>query len=196
MLLARALPDNLATRRDASGESWIAAGGRGYMLDPASPLATSEWLAIGDAQGQAKGARIMAAWPLTNAEVESALADRIERRSVLNWNEAEGRVEARLERRLGAIMLSSGPDPSPDGEAVAALLVDKALDKLEDILPKTLLARARHAGLEALSLKRLAEQAGDWLTPLLQGAPRSRAAQRRAGRRAAEPAGLGGSPDA
>jgi ATP-dependent helicase HrpB len=169
ILLARALPDNLARRRDASGESWIAAGGRGYILDPASPLASSEWLAIGDAQGQAKGARIMAAWPLTSAEVESALADRIERRSVLNWNDAEARVEARLERRLGAIMLASGPDPAPDGDAVAAMLVDKALEKLEDILPKTLLARAQHAGLEPLSLKRLAEQAEGWLAPLLHG---------------------------
>src|SRR5690606_38321355 len=109
ILLARALPDNLARRRDASGESWLSAGGRGYALDPASPLARAEWLAIGDAQGQAKGARITAAWPLTTAEVEAALADRIERRSVLNWNAAEGRVEARLERRLGAITLASGP---------------------------------------------------------------------------------------
>jgi ATP-dependent helicase HrpB len=42
VLLAMALPDNLARRRDASGESWLSAGGRGYMLDPASPLAAAE----------------------------------------------------------------------------------------------------------------------------------------------------------
>ncbi|HSG32986.1 MAG TPA: ATP-dependent helicase HrpB [Sphingomonadaceae bacterium] len=169
VLLARALPDNLARRRDGSGESWLSAGGRGYTLDPASPLATAEWLAIGDAQGQAKGARITAALPLTAQEVEQWLADRIERRSVVRWNEAEGRVEARLERRIGAITLASGPDPAPDAAAVTALLVDKSLDKLEDILPKGLLARAKHAGIAALEPSNLREQAELWLTPLLAG---------------------------
>lgn len=169
VLLARALPDNLARRRDASGESWISAGGRGYTLDPVSPLARAEWLAIGDAQGRAQAARITAAWPLTAEEVEHDLARMIERRSVLNWNAAEGRVEARLERRLGAITLASGPDPKPDPAAVAALLVDKARENLADILPKTLMARARHAGLEALSLDVLADEAGEWLAPLLAG---------------------------
>ncbi len=169
ILLARALPDNLAKRRDGSGESWLAAGGRGYVLDPASPLASAEWLAIGDAQGQAKGARIMAAWPLSAQEVENALAERIERRSVVRWNASEQRAEARLERRLGAITLASGPDPEPDSEAVAALLVEKALENLGEFLPKTLLARGKHAGIAALAPEKLAAEADEWLAPLLHG---------------------------
>ena len=168
ILLARALPDNLARRRDGSGESWLAAGGRGYVLDPASPLARSEWLAIGDAQGQAKGARIMAAWPLTSEEVEAGLTDRIERRSTLRWNEAEGRVEARLKRRLGAITLASGPDARPDPQEVAALLTEVARGKLPELLPPGLIARARHAGIAALSPDTLAAEAEEWLAPLLR----------------------------
>jgi len=169
LLLALALPDNLARRRDASGENWLSAGGRGYVLDPASPLASSEWLAIGDAQGQAKGARITAAIPLSGKEVEDALAPVIERRSVLRWNGAEGRVEARLERRLGAITLASGPDPAPDAEQVTALLVEKAVDKLGEFLPKSLLARAAHAGIDQLAPALLAETSELWLAPLLAG---------------------------
>src|SRR5690606_2341767 len=95
ILLAMALPDNLARRRDGSGESWLSAGGRGYALDPVSPLATAEWLAIGDAQGQAKGARITAALPLATDEVERWLAGRVERCATLRWTGE--RVEARLE---------------------------------------------------------------------------------------------------
>ena len=32
----------------------LAAGGRGLRLDPASSLARAEWLAVGEAQGEAK----------------------------------------------------------------------------------------------------------------------------------------------
>lgn len=167
VLLAMALPDNLARRRDALGENWLSAGGRGYALDPASPLATAEWLAIGDAQGKAQAARITAAVPLTSAEVEQWLGAGIERRSVLKWTGE--RVEARLERRIGAITLATGSDPSPDKEAVAALLVEKAVDRLGELLPRTLMARARYAGLEALSLGSLAQDAAQWLAPLLDG---------------------------
>jgi ATP-dependent helicase HrpB len=167
ILLAMALPDNLARRRGASGESWLSAGGRGYVLDPTSPLTIAEWLAIGDAQGQTKGARITAALPLTTAEVEQWLGGRIEHRSVLRWTGE--RVEARLERRLGAIILASGSDPSPDEDALSALLVDKALENLADILPKDLLARARFAGVGSLAPDALAADAEQWLVPLLRG---------------------------
>jgi len=167
ILLAKALPDNLARRRDASGESWLSAGGRGYSLDPASPLATAEWLAIGDAQGQAKGARITAALPLTTADVEQWLAARIERRTSLRWTGQ--RVEARLERRIGAITLASGPDPAPDEAAIAALLLEKAREQLAGMLPDALLARARFAGIEALGLESLTAGAEQWLAPLLHG---------------------------
>jgi ATP-dependent helicase HrpB len=167
LLLSLALPDNLARRRDASGENWLSAGRRGYILDPASPLATAEWLAIGDAQGQAKGARITAALPLTTGEVEQWLGERIERRSTLRWTGE--RAEARLERRIGAITLASGPDPAPDEAAVAALLVEKAVEKLGELLPAELIARSRFAGIAALSADALAAEADEWLVPLLHG---------------------------
>ncbi|MCR2832933.1 ATP-dependent helicase HrpB [Parerythrobacter lacustris] len=169
VFLARARPDFVATRRDASGEHWLAAGGRGFMLDPASPLARAEWLAIGDAQGQAKGARITAAAALSAQEVEQHLAQLIDKRSVVRWNEAEGRVEARLERRLGAITLSTGPDPSPNPQALVDKLVEKAVERLGELLPPELIARARFAGVDALSFTALEQSANEWITPLLEG---------------------------
>ncbi|MFN6935202.1 MAG: ATP-dependent helicase C-terminal domain-containing protein, partial [Tsuneonella sp.] len=165
--LLAGLPDNLARRRDASGEHWLSAGGRGYILDPASPLARSDWLAIGDAQGQAKSARITAALPLDITEVERWLGNRIEKCSRLTWTGE--RVEARLERRIGAITLASGPDPAPDAEAVVDLLVEKALENLSMIVPRDLTARARFAGLDDLSHSQLRENAERWLRPLLTG---------------------------
>ncbi len=166
ILLAAGRPEFIARRRDASGESWISAGGRGFVLDPASPLARAEFLVIGDAQGQAKGARITAGIALDEADIERWLPDRIERRHALNWTGE--RVEARLERKLGAITLASGPDPSPDPQAIVDMLVDKARDNLGTLLPAELIARARYAGVEALAPATLAENADVWLAPLLE----------------------------
>ncbi len=167
ILLAAGLPDNVARRRDPSGEHWLSAGGRGYLLDPASPLARAEWLVIGDAQGQAKGARITAALALDEAEVERWLSARIDRRSVLKWTGE--RIEARLERRLGAITLATGPDPAPDPDAIVDMLVEKAVERLGSLLPADLIARARHAGIDAMTPAVLAETTDGWLRPLLRG---------------------------
>ena len=49
VLLGAGRPDFIARKRDVAGEHWIASGGRGFMLDPASPLARADFLVIGDA---------------------------------------------------------------------------------------------------------------------------------------------------
>jgi ATP-dependent helicase HrpB len=172
VLLALGRPDMVARRRDAAGENWLSAGGRGYVLDSASPLAAREWMVIGDAQGQARGARIMSGASLEATEVEQWLGEAMERRSVLRWNEAERRVEARLERRLGAITLASGPDPSPVPEAISRFLLERVRETGLDLVPfgnssLALLRRARYAGLEALSDAALLADVDQWLGPLV-----------------------------
>lgn len=169
LFLALARPEMVAKRRDASGEQWLSAGGRGFQLDPASSLARAEWLVIADAQGQAKGARITAAAELERADVEKHLQGQIEERTVARWNSSENRVEARREKRLGAITLSSGPDPDPDPQAIVDILVEKSVDRLGTLLPPSLLARARFVSLDALSEVSLKARADEWLVPLLHG---------------------------
>jgi len=174
VLLAEAFPDRIARARSASGEEWLASGGRGYRLDPASPLATARWLVIGDAQGEAKGARIMSALALDEADVAAWLSHWMDQRHTLSWNAAEGRVEARLERRLGAIVLARVPDPAPDPAAVTALLLDVVRREGLGVLPlggsaQALLTRARYAGLDALGEAALLAGLEDWLAPLLAG---------------------------
>ncbi len=172
ILLAEAYPDNIARRRDSSGELWLTAGGRGLRLDPASPLARAEWLAVGEAHGEAKGARITGAIALDESEVSGWLAHRIEKLSTLRWIESEARAEALLEARLGAITVSRGPDPSPDPSAIRAFLLNRVrMDGLALVpLSKAsegLLRRARYAGIAALTDAVLLADAADWLGPLL-----------------------------
>lgn len=174
VLLGEAFPDRIARARGVSGEEWLSSGGRGYRLDPASPLATAKWLVIGDAQGEAKGARITAAIALEDEEVMRHLSHRIEERHSLTWNAGEGRVEARLERRLGAIVLARVPDPKPDPDAVRAKLIDVVREGGLGLLPlgesaKALIVRAGYAGLGALSESALLESLEEWLGPLLGG---------------------------
>lgn len=167
--LARAMPEMVAKRRDGSGEDWLSAGGRGYRLDHASPLARAEWLVIADAQGQAKGARITAAAELSASDVEIGLAYRIEDTTLIRWNATDKRVEARRERRLGQIVLASGPDPSPDPQAVVDMLLEKFVEKLGEYVPAYLLARGRFAGIAGLASEGLKDTAHLWLAPLLEG---------------------------
>ena len=174
VLLAEAFPDRIARPRSAGGEDWLSAGGRGYRLDPASPLARAAWLVIGDAAGQASGARILAGLALEDEDVTRWLGHRITARHTLAWNADAARVDARLERRLGAITLARVPDPSPDPADVTALLLDRVRDAGLGVLPlgdaaKALLARGTYAGIAPLSEAALITDLDQWLAPLLAG---------------------------
>ncbi|MBD2842205.1 ATP-dependent helicase HrpB [Erythrobacter rubeus] len=167
--LALARPGFVAKRRDPKGEQWLSAGGRGFQLDATSPLAASEWIVIADAQGRAKGARITSGIEIRPERIEALFANQVEERSTALWNNTENRVEFRREKRLGAIVLARGPDPSPDVDQVVDILVEKALEKLGELLPQGFLARAAFAGVDTLSEAGLSESAGMWLVPLLAG---------------------------
>jgi ATP-dependent helicase HrpB len=167
--LALARRDFVARCRDGSGEHWISAGGRGFRLDPASPLARAEWIVIGDAQGEAKGARITAGAEITPDRITALFQGELQERSLVSWNKEKNRIEARRERRLGAIVLTSVPDPAPDPAHAVDILVQKALEKLGELLPQGFLARTRFAGITALAEDNLRAEATQWLAPLLHG---------------------------
>ena len=168
VLLAEAYPDNLARRRTASGEDWLTTGGRGLRLDPASPLARAEWLAVGEAQGEAKGARITGAVAIGGTEVSHWLPHRIARKASLRWVAPERRLEALVEQRLGAIVVSKGPDPSPDPQVIRAFLQDRVREEGLGLLPlchasQALLRRANYAGIAELFEDSLLASLEDWL---------------------------------
>lgn len=167
--MALARPDFVAKRRDKSGENWISAGGRGFVMDPASALARAEWIVIADAQGAARGARITGGIELTSAQVERLFAKSLQEQSIARWNSDKNRIEMRREKRLGAIVLSSGPDPDPDPAVILETLRAKALDNLPALFPPGFLARGQFAGIKALSLDHLSQTSTMWLDSLLEG---------------------------
>lgn len=167
--LAMARPDFVARRRDGSGENWLSAGGRGFRLDPTSPLAKADWIVIGDAQGQANNARITAAAEIATASIDDLFSNQIEERVLVNWNKNRNRIDAVRERRLGAIKLSTVPIADPDSDLIVESLVEKALENVEKLFPTGFIARAKFAEIDALSEANLRATADVWLAPLLTG---------------------------
>lgn len=177
--LALAFPDRVSRRRDASSGSWQSIGGRGFRLDPASSLASSQWLAVGEVAGRASGARILSAAAIDEQDVLALFANRIETRHDGDFDPATGAVTPTRSRRLGAIRLSSGPDPSPDREAIERALVKGVREHGLDHLPwddRSLQLRARAAfahrhdtSTPLLDDETLLERADEWLAPLLSG---------------------------
>ncbi len=178
-LIATAFPDRVAKRRDAKGEKWISFMGRGLQLDPASPLARETWLAVADIQGAAAGARILSAAPIAEEEVASLFAHRITSEELLTYEKTSDRVEVRLQRRLGAIVLSDGRVEKPDPQAVARALLGAVRDLGIESLPWTASARALRqralfAGVEQLSDDAMAATAEQWLLLLFERVHRLR----------------------
>jgi ATP-dependent helicase HrpB len=177
--LALAFPDRVSRRRGPSGESWQSVGGRGFRLEASSSLASSRWLAVGEVAGHASGARILAAAAIDERSLLDLFAERIETRHDGEFDPASGSVEPVRSRRLGAIRLASGPDPSPDQAAIEESLLGGVREHGLDLLPwderaRQLRERARFAhGLDpaiaTLDDDMLIERGEEWLAPLLAG---------------------------
>jgi ATP-dependent helicase HrpB len=178
-LVATAYPDRIAKRRDAKGENWISAGGRGLRLNPASPLAQAEWLAVADMQGAASGARILSAAALSEADILGAFAGRITEHSDLQYDRVADKIQATTKRKLGAITLSQGQNGRLDRDAVATVLIKVVGDIGIDILPWSdaaiaLRQRAHFAGEDSISDAALCASLDAWLTPVLLNVTRLR----------------------
>ncbi|MBR0552858.1 ATP-dependent helicase HrpB [Stakelama marina] len=177
--IALAYPDRIARRRDASGERWASAGGRGFRLDPQSSLARGEWLAVAETQGMAAGARILSAAPIAAESVERLFGDQIATVRHVRFDRETGAVAATRERRLGAIRLSTGPDSDADAREVEAALLEGVREHGLDLLPwnaaghalrKRAAFAADHGGPEvALDDFSLTERLDEWLPPLIMG---------------------------
>ncbi|MBA2934760.1 ATP-dependent helicase HrpB [Sphingomonas sp. CGMCC 1.13654] len=179
LCVALAYPDRIARRRDASGETWASVGGRGFRLDPLSPLAREEWLAVAETQGIAAGARIVSAAPIDRAAIEQLYGDRIAEVRAVRCDLATGGIVATRERRLGALRLGGGPDDRPDPVAIAGALLEGVRKGGLSLLPwpesaarlreRAAFARRFDESLPDLSDEALIAALDDWLPPLVEG---------------------------
>ncbi|MFE4198493.1 ATP-dependent helicase HrpB [Paenarthrobacter sp. NPDC056912] len=133
-----AFPDRVARRVPGAGSTtYLLSSGTRAGLPAGSPLTGQEWLAVAEvsrAQGRdaaGTGAVIRAAAPLAAELAEAAAPELLTQEVQATFD--QGKVTARLERRLGAIVLSSTPvRPSPEAgrRAVAEALARAGLSTI------------------------------------------------------------------
>jgi ATP-dependent helicase HrpB len=125
-VVALAFPDRVARRVPGDGpERYLLTSGTRAGLPAGSPLSGHEWLGVAEvsrAQGRdaaGTGAVIRSAAPLTADTAEAAARHLL--RETVEAHLSQGRVSARRERRLGAIMLASTPIRASAAEGRAAV---------------------------------------------------------------------------
>lgn len=184
-LLARAYPDRIAQMRP-NGEAatgrpnarYLLSGGKGAAMAGGDPLASCRLLAVADTDGDLREAKIRRAAPLTRGDLEDLFADRIEDVHLCRWNPRDRTVEARVQRRLGAIALDDRPWRDAPEDARAAAMAEGVRALGLSCLPWTPAAQrlrarvgwARRAGVQGLpdmGDEALLATLDDWLTPHL-----------------------------
>jgi ATP-dependent helicase HrpB len=173
-MAALAYPDRIGLRRRGDAPRWVLSGGKGAVMEPGLPLSQVRLIVATDLDGDLREARIRQAVALDEGELRALYGTRIEKRSLCEWSRREGRVLARRQEVLGALILADQPWPDPPPEAVARA----ALDGLRALgLPwapsarrqraRIELARGGGATLPDCSDDALLVRAEDWLLPHL-----------------------------
>ncbi|HZV80558.1 MAG TPA: ATP-dependent helicase HrpB, partial [Geobacteraceae bacterium] len=108
LLAAIAFPDRIAMQREPGSRRYLLSSGRGAQLGPRSGVGNSRFLvAVQMDGGSGAEGTIFTASSLQEAQVMELFRDVVTRCHTVSWDESNGRVSARDERRLGALVLES-----------------------------------------------------------------------------------------
>ncbi|MGE4294086.1 MAG: ATP-dependent helicase HrpB [Campylobacterales bacterium] len=117
-LLALAYPDRIAKARGGGDGRYLLSGGKGAWLDKNDGLSGQPFLVAANLDGNAQEAKIRLAAVLDEAAIARFFAP--QSRFEVRWNPQAGRIEAKEERVLGALVLSSR-DVAPPKEKLPDL---------------------------------------------------------------------------
>jgi len=120
-LLLMAYPDRVARERSPGSGRYLMANGTGAKLSSRSNLRAQPFIVAVEVEGGSGEGEIHMASAVTLEAIRSGCSGAITRERRVFWDEREGRVVARDEERLGAIVLSERA-ATPDKEEVSAAL--------------------------------------------------------------------------
>ncbi len=119
-----AYPDRIGLRRKGEDARFVLSGGKGAVLPADDSLAAQRLIVALDLDGDQREARIRLAARLDESDVHDLHGERIGQQAVCEWSRREGRVVARLQERLGALVLSDRPWPDAPSDAMAAAALE------------------------------------------------------------------------
>jgi ATP-dependent helicase HrpB len=169
-MAALAYPDRIGLRRKGDAPRWVLSGGKGAAMATGLPLSGARLLVATDLDGDPREAVIRQAVAIGEPELRAIFGDRIVVRDIVEWSRREGRVVARRQEMLGALILDDQPLAKPDAEGMARA----ALDGLREIgLPwsdaarrlRARMALARGEGWPEVTDDALLASAETWLLP-------------------------------
>nr|WP_111297729.1 ATP-dependent helicase HrpB [Paracoccus saliphilus] len=168
-MVSLAYPDRVGLRRSGDDARFVLSGGKGAVMDNIDPLAGQRLIVAVDLDGDQREARIRLAAQLDEPALRALHGFRIETVRLCAWSRRDGRVMARQQERLDALVLSDNPWLDAPAEAIArAALEGLRIDGLR-WSPAAARLRARMALLGeggAVDDTALLEE-GDWLLPWL-----------------------------
>lgn len=177
-VLGLAYPDRLAQAR--GGARFRLRNGAGAWVPAGDPLAGEPFLAVAEIDAGRGDGRVRLAAGLDAADMEAA-AGGAEESVTVSWDPVRDDLRAKVERRLGSLVLATSEGPAPAGDATTRALVARArstrlaalrwTDKARAIQARAAFAR-RTFGTDwpDLSDAALLASLDDWLAPLLAGA--------------------------
>lgn len=175
-MAALAYPDRIGLRRPGEAPRWLLSGGRGATMEPGGPLSAARLIVATDLDGAGAEARIRQAAALDEGDLRALCAPRIRAEDRVEWSARDGRVTARRQERLGALVLADAPLPAPDPDALARAALDGLRAEGLPWAPAAARLRARAAEARAAGLPlppvdddSLMAAGGDWLLPHLSG---------------------------
>jgi ATP-dependent helicase HrpB len=177
-VLGLAYPDRLAQAR--TGARFRLRNGAGAWVPAGDPLAGEAFLAVAEIDAGRGDGRIRLAAGLDAADMEAA-AGGAEDSVTVAWDPVRDDLRAKVERRLGSLVLATTEGPAPAGEATTRALVARVrstrlaalrwTDKARALQARAAFARRTMGGdWPDLSDAALVAALDDWLAPLLAGA--------------------------
>ncbi|MFK5996963.1 MAG: ATP-dependent helicase HrpB [Rhodobacterales bacterium] len=178
-MAALAYPDRIGLHRLGDAPRYLLSGGKGAYLEPGDSLAANRLIVATDLDGDAKEARIRMGVALSETELTALYGDRIKEVRVCVWNKRERRVDARLQRKYQALILSDRVWKDCPADALATGMIAGIRDLGLNILPwsnaaKLYRARAdwlrgKGGDMPDLSDTGLLDGLETWLGPHLSG---------------------------
>ncbi len=122
-ILSLAYPDRIGQRRKGEEPRFVMSGGKGALVAAGDPLGARPLIVAVDLDGDQREARVRLGAALDEEDLRALHGARIAEVAICEWSRRDGRVQARIQERLGALVLSDRAwvDVPEDAAARAAL---------------------------------------------------------------------------